>query len=179
MSAKLYTPADLRRSIPRPVPSSFNSGLTSPSADWMEEFFGSPELKATQRKLKIVTESVGPFKVTGMAIAVLGLRHIFEDVKEAGRTDLLTVKTDGMYNLRKIREREEWSNHSWGCAVDINFGDGEEMGDGLIQFGLREIYPFFHARKWYSGLGYKNREDAMHMEPSVELLELWRQLGLL
>lgn len=145
----------------------------------MVEHLGSPELKATQRKLKLVTESVGPFRVTGMGVAVLGLRHIFEDVAAAGRTDLLTVKTEGMYNLRKIRGSTNWSNHSWGCAVDIDYGEGEEMGDGLVQFGLCEIYPFFHAREWYSGLGYHGREDAMHFEPSVQLLTRWKQLGLL
>lgn len=134
----------------------------------------------TQQRLKIVTRHVGPFSVSGASIAVLGLEHVWDDVVRAQRNDLYdNVISNGMYNLRRIRGSSNWSNHAWGMANDNNFGPGEEMGDGKVQFGLMELYPFFYNRGWYWGGGYLNREDAMHWEPSTSLIENWIKMGML
>jgi len=148
----------------------------------MIDTLGSPDNPRTKKRLKIFTKEMGTpdFRITGASIAMLGLDHVFSDAWDAGRTDLVSsVFTDGMYNLRKIRGRDVWSNHAWAMAVDLNFGPGEELGDGLVQFGLMELYPFFHKRGWYWGGGYHGREDGMHWEPSVSLIETWINSGLL
>lgn len=184
----LRTAAELRKQVPRPDPDWFNSGLVCPTSDWMVEMFGIPGRLTTdcspvtnKRLLAlIVTESVGPFRVTGLKPAVAGLRHVFEDVMTAGRRDLYNyVETDGMLCCRALRGTHHYSNHSFGTAVDLDYGPGEEMGDGTVQQGLLDLYPFFHKRQWYAGLGYHGREDAMHFEASEELIQTWERLGML
>jgi hypothetical protein len=141
---------------------------------------GAPDNTRTQTRLKLGSEDIYTIHVYGAQVARLGLRHVLDDVKTAGRTELIeNLQTDGMYNLRKIRGRDVWSNHAWGFAVDLNYGPGEELGDGLVQAGLLELYPFFHKRGWYWGGGYHGREDGMHFEPSVSLIQTWISSGLL
>jgi hypothetical protein len=177
---QVYSRADLQRLVPRPAPTDVNSGLVCPSAQWLINKLGPPDRLKTQQRLKISTRSVGPYTVTGASIALLALEHVFDDVAKAGRTDLYDgVISDGMYNLRRIRNRPDWSTHAWGLANDNNFGPGEEMGDSMVQFGLMELYKFFHARGWFWGAGYQKREDGMHFEPSTSLIESWISMGLL
>lgn len=177
----------LSKRIPLPSPTSFNSGLTVPSPAQMLSVFGRPGPLGTNCAdpfpdfaEKVVTHDVGPFRVTGHRIAVLSLTHVFDDVKAAGRHDLLEqVETEGMLCIRQIRDGHNYSNHSFGCAIDLRFGELIELGSKETCQGLMDLYPFFHARKWYSGMGYHGRSDAMHLEVSWELIQLWKTLGLL
>lgn len=179
--------SDLSKRIALPPPDSFNSGLTVPTPAQMLSVFGRPgrltdncsEPSAAFRS-KVVTADVGPFRVTGHRVAVLSLTHVFEDVKAAGRQDILDqIKTEGMLCVRKIRGGTNYSNHSWGCAIDNRFGELIELGSHETCQGLLDLYPFLHARKWVSGMGYHHRPDSMHAEPSWELIQLWKTLGLL
>src|SRR6478735_6974534 len=72
---------------------------------------------------RVVTRHVGPFRVRGLNVAVESLERIFLEVR-ASRPDVYAeVKTEGMLCVRHRRENPtRFSNHSWGCAIDLFFG---------------------------------------------------------
>ncbi|MBD0362843.1 MAG: M15 family metallopeptidase, partial [Coleofasciculus sp. C3-bin4] len=89
--------------------------------------------------------------------------------------------TAGMLCVRKVRGGSDFSNHSWGTAIDIKInGRLDVVGDGRTQLGLKELYPYFYNEGFYWGAGYSgSREDSMHFEASRELVERWRVQGQL
>lgn len=134
----------------------------------------------TNAKLKdlMVTQSVGPFRVTGLRPAVESLRQILAKVKSE-RPDLYAeVRTAGMLCCRAVRgSKTSFSNHSWGTAIDLYFGDHvDALGDGKTTRGLLEIYRFFHAAGWFWGAAWE-RDDAMHFEAADETIRRWKREG--
>jgi hypothetical protein len=135
----------------------------------------------TNSKLEALmeTRNVGPFKATGIGRLLDDLQAIFAEVKEKLPELFSQVKTDGMLCCRRVRTKQgdspNFSNHSWGTAIDIRFGDhSDDVGDGLMQLGTSALAPFFHVRGWYWGVGFAQtepkREDSMHFEASDELI---------
>lgn len=171
--------------IPTPAPESINSGYSYAKQSTMLELLGRPRPTLTtdcaavsNPKLKalLVTESVGPFRVTGLKPAVESLRQVFASVKEK-RPDLYAeVRTAGMLCCRAVRgSKEHFSNHAWGTAVDLYFGDYvDALGDDKTQRGLLELYPYFRAAGWFWGAEF-SREDSMHMEIADETIRRWKR----
>lgn len=128
----------------------------------------------------IVTEDVGPFRVTGLAPAVASLRDILREVKEKHRTIHDQLGSAGMLCCRYVRgSNTSISNHSWGCAIDLTIaGKLDFRGDGKVQRGLKEIFPIFHKHRWFWGAAFRT-EDAMHFEVSRQLLLEWQAAGRL
>jgi peptidoglycan hydrolase-like protein with peptidoglycan-binding domain len=161
-----------------------NIGLSPCHQATMLKIFGRPGALSkdcsdvTNSKLNalIETRNVGPFKATGVGRLLDDLQAIFSEVKEKLPEVFSQVKTDGMLCCRAVRgSTQNFSNHSWGTAIDIRFGDdSDEMGDGLMQLGTSALAPFFHVRGWYWGVGFAQsnpkREDSMHFEASDELI---------
>lgn len=183
-------PANLADLVPTPPASDMNTGLTAPTNTFMLNLLGEPgkltrdcsPVTNPNLKVKIVQrrpEYVG-FRVRGHEAAVDGLENVFRDV-QAQKPHLLDgLKCAGMLCCRAVRgSGSRYSDHSWGVAIDLYYGDKiDAMGDDLTQRGLLELYPFFHARKWFWGASW-GREDSMHMSASQELLTLWRRMGKL
>jgi len=185
--------SDFAKLVPAPADVDINSGLSPARASTLRKFLGKPgplgekccpvsELSARLRE-KIVTRSVGPFRVTGHVEAVSSLAGIMENV-QAKRPDLYAaVGTSGMLCCRRIRRpaghppSKSYSNHSWGMAVDIHFGERNDVqGDGKVQQGLLEIYTFFHQAGWYWGAEF-GIEDGMHFEVAEETILAWHKAG--
>jgi Putative peptidoglycan binding domain/D-alanyl-D-alanine carboxypeptidase len=170
--------------VPIPPLDTVNIGLSPCHQATMLKIFGRPGALSvdcsdvTNSKLDalIETRNVGPFKATGIGRLLDDLQAIFAEVKEKLPELFSQVKTDGMLCCRAVRgSTENFSNHSWGTAIDIRFGDdSDEMGDGLMQLGTSALAPFFHVRGWYWGVGFAQsnpkREDSMHFEASDELI---------
>lgn len=179
----------LTQLLKRPLPNEINTGYSSCKASTLKEFIGTPREKFTKdcmpvtnpaMKAKMVTEDVGPFRVTGHKQAVASLRKVFAEVK-LKRPDLYdAVGSAGMLCVRLVRgSKSTPSNHSWGTAIDLTFtGKLDLRGDGYVQQGLLAIYPFFHKHGWYWGAEF-NTEDGMHFECSEELIRKWAKEGLL
>ena len=150
----------------------------------MLEIFGKPGSfsktcsNVTNSKLKtlIATQNVGPFKVTGLQLLLHELTEIFDQVRRQNNELHNQVGTEGMLCCRAVRNsKTNYSNHSWGSAIDIRFGGkSDEVGDGKTEAGLLALYPFFHVRVWYWGAGFGDpnprREDSMHFEASDQLI---------
>jgi hypothetical protein len=134
----------------------------------------------------IVTEDVGPFKVTGLKPAVDSLRRVLAAVKQAHPDVHDAIGSSGMLCVRNIKGTDRPSNHAWGCAVDINIEgalDGINVGGGTGRLddrtlaGLAAMAPFFHAEGWFWGVGFSTFEDGMHFEVADQTIRKWHEDG--
>jgi hypothetical protein len=176
------------KTIPEPTPDSINTGLTNLRQATVMELFGAPSDRKAEDcgpvtnprlKAKIVTQSVGPFRVTGHKAAVESLAGVLADVKAADPDLYGILGTAGMLCARKVRGGESWSNHSWGFAVDLTVGGKlDTRGDGFVQVGLMRLYPFFHKAGWWWGAEFPT-EDGMHFEIADETIRKWAKEGRL
>lgn len=130
------------------------------------------------RKL-IVTESVGPFKVTGLKPAVDQLRTALADVKNEIPEVYAVLDSAGMLCVRYVRDsKSSISNHSWGCAIDFTLeGKLDTRGDNRAQKGLIAMHPIMNRNGFFWGASFK-KEDSMHFEISRQLLLAWQRDGV-
>jgi len=158
------------------------------SAAFLMQTFGSPGANPSDNcapvtnpvmKQRIVTVSVGPFRVTGDRLAVADLRTIFADVAAKDAKLYASLGSAGMLCFRHTRgSTTELSNHSWGDAVDLTInGILTQRGATQITSGLLALYPYFHAVGWYWGAGFST-PDAMHFEMGLDRLKSLYQLEL-
>jgi peptidoglycan hydrolase-like protein with peptidoglycan-binding domain len=173
----------ITRLVPRDSLGPLNPRLTCTDNTFMISKFGKPRASmstdcqpVTNASLKnqIVTESVGPFRATGLELAVESLRAVMQDISTKQPEIYTALGTAGMLCCRYVRgSTSSISNHSWGTAIDLTLhGLLDKRGDGLVQHGLAVIAPIFNNHGWYWGAAFKT-EDAMHFEVSREALEKW------
>lgn len=174
-------PTDL---IPKPTAGSINVGLKAVTPKLMVELLGSPRdtygvqcEPVTNKTLKklMVTESVGPFRVTGFQPAVRSLKTVFAEVAKDLPDLYPLLGNAGMLCCRLIRgSKTAISNHSWGTAIDIKLAgvNPDQRGNNLVQYGLSQIAPYFNKQRWFWGAAFRI-EDAMHFEASETLIREW------
>ena len=165
------------------IPLDVNAGLVQAGNHAMLSILGNPRSSystdcqpVTNAALKnrIVTASVGPFKVRGLDSAVDSLKSVLADVKSLRPEVYAVLGTAGMLCARLIRgSRTGISNHSWGTAIDLTIG-GQlcPLGKAKCQRGLALIAPIFKQAGWYWGAGF-SRPDSMHFEASRALVISW------
>lgn len=128
---------------------------------------------------RVVVRNVGPFRVQGLEFAVESLERIFAEVKEQHPDVFNEVKTEGLLCVRHRRTNPaRFSNHSWGCALDLFFGSGVvEQGDEVTHRGNLILFPFFNKHGWYWGAEFGgDAVDSMHFELAEEtILKLGRE----
>ena len=164
-----------------------NGSLRGARNKTMLAVFGSPRgsfsekcQPVTNERLRslIVTEDVGPFRVTGLRPAVRTLRAILVDVRTAEPDIHDRLGTAGMLCARFVRDSTSAiSNHSWGTAIDLTI-DGilDARGDNKAQRGLLQIFRHFDNHGFYWGAAFPT-EDAMHFEASDDLIREWQAKG--
>jgi hypothetical protein len=127
---------------------------------------------------RVVVRNVGPFKVQGLDFAVDSLERIFAEVKVAHPDVFAEVKTEGLLCVRHRRNNPaRFSNHSWGCALDLFFGSRVvDQGDAVTHRGNLILFPFFNKHGWYWGAEFGgDGVDSMHFELAEEtILKLGR-----
>jgi D-alanyl-D-alanine carboxypeptidase-like protein len=165
-----------------PPANTFNVNLNSASEATMLQVFGTPGQKtkhcspATGNfKKRVVTQSVGPFRVTGLDVAVASLKAAFAEAEEQLPNVIAQVKTEGMLCVRHKRNNpNSFSNHSWGTAIDLRFGDDDVVPQGVkkTHLGNLQLAPFFNKHGWFWGAGFSgNSVDSMHFELSEEAVK--------
>lgn len=171
-------PVDYLARVPRPKAAAINTGLSSLKASTLRGLLGNPREDYTAQcqpvtnrdmKRRLVTAQVGPFRVTGLDIAVLSLSQVLQAIRRAEPTLYTVLSTAGMLCPRLVRGSDSViSNHAWGTAVDLKINGRLDLrGDNLVYEGLLRCYPHFHAAGWYWGAEF-NTEDAMHFELAEE-----------
>jgi len=182
------TPSDagaLTRPVPRPAPGTVNIGLSAVSNGHMLSMLGEPLLGGgytaqcqtpTQPRLRrnLVTDTIGPFRVTGLVPAVLSLKDVMTDIAAEQPAAYRALGTAGMLCCRLVRgSTSAISNHSWGTAIDLTLnGVLDAYGDDKVQHGLTLIAPIFNRHGWYWGAVFR-KEDGMHFEASRDLIDKW------
>jgi hypothetical protein len=167
--------------VPIPPRNTFNQNLSSASEGTMLEVFGIPGQKTqdcspatgTFKKRVVTRVDVGPFKVSGLDIAVQSLKAVFAEAEEQIPNVVAAVKSDGMLCVRHKRGNpDSFSNHSWGTAIDLFFGaDAVPMGSPHTQRGCLQLAPFFNKHGWYWGAGFSGKSvDSMHFELAEETI---------
>ena len=171
------------------VPVDINPGVKNAKQQTMLDLLGKPRdsftadcQPVTNPNLKplIITEDVGPFKVTGLKPAVADLRKIFANVKSADPSLHAALGTAGMLCARLVRGTKSGaiSNHAWGTAIDITInGILDPRGDDKVQSGLVQLAPFFNRCGWFWGAGF-GTEDGMHFEAGDGRMREWHTQGL-
>jgi hypothetical protein len=168
---------------------SLNKGLSVVTPAFLENLLGRPRdtvgdecqdmTNPTLRDL-LALEEVGPIKVRMLRPAVESLRTVFENVRAADQDLYDRINTSGSLCVRRIRgSANSLSSHAFGLALDLNIdGHLDDLADGKTQLGLTILADFFQAEGWIWGAAF-SREDSMHFEVSQELLQRWRDGGLI
>lgn len=189
MTQNTKRPINYAARVPIPAAGSINSGLTYCRPATSLAIFGQPATplprecgQATSRKLLavLVTEDVGPFRVTGIRPAIDSLKRIFARVK-VDKPDLYAaVGTAGMLCVRCIRGYPGTpSNHAFGAAIDLKMnGELVPLNAPYAQKGTLDLYYYFHQEGWFWGASW-DRPDAMHFEVSDEKMREWHAAGLI
>lgn len=171
--------------IPAPAPISVNGNLNPCPTQALIHQFGAPREARTVSDVckpptskfwrdRMITESVGPFRMTGHREFVWTLALAFKDV-EAKDPDLYRILgSAGGLCVRWVRGTTGvWSNHSLGLAIDITLGGRlDRRGDNLVQQGLLDLYAILKGHDIFWGVEFRI-EDAMHFEASRELVNHW------
>jgi len=167
----------------QPVPDGINRDLDNAGNKLMLTLLGNPRSSystdcqpITNPKLgpRIETLDVGPFKVTGLDVAVTSLTKVLAEIKAEQKDVYDVLRTAGMLCCRFVRgSNSSISNHSWGTAIDLTI-DGvlDQRGDNKVEHGLTLIAPIFNRHQWFWGAGFPT-EDGMHFEASKQLVTSW------
>lgn len=172
-----------------PPKDSMNRNLSSAMEPTMLRVMGKPgrltsgcSEPAAALARRMVRRDVGPFTVRGLDFAVDSLERIFKEVKAEHPDVFNEVKTEGMLCVRhRNKNPARFSNHSWGCAIDLFFGSGVvDQGVHLTHRGNVILFPFFNRHGWYWGAEFSGDSvDSMHFELAEEtILKLQRDGAL-
>ncbi|OUS35078.1 hypothetical protein A9Q94_14025 [Rhodobacterales bacterium 56_14_T64] len=166
-----------------------NNGLQVAGGSYLSEKLGRPRedlndkcqpMTNPELKAKLVTEQVGPIRVSMLQPAITSLKTVFENIQSADPDLYNRINTAGALCVRRIRgTQNSLSTHSYGLAVDLNIdGQLDNFTDGKTQLGLTIIADFFNDEGWVWGAGFR-REDSMHFEISRRQLDQWLAEGKL
>jgi hypothetical protein len=165
-----------------PPSNTFNQNLSSASEATMLRLLGVPGRKTNDCspatgtfKNRVVSRvDVGPFKISGLDIAVQSLKEVFAEAEEQIPNVVAAVKNEGMLCVRHKRNNpNSFSNHSWGTAIDLFFGsDGViPQGKHKTHRGCLQLAPFFNKHGWFWGAGFSGGSvDSMHFELAEETI---------
>jgi hypothetical protein len=164
-----------------PPSNTFNQNLSSASEATMLKLLGVPGQKTadcspatgTFKKRVVTRVDVGPFKVSGLDVAVQLLKAALTEAEEQIPNVVAALQTAGMLCVRHRRGNpNSFSNHSWGTAIDLFFGaDVVPQGTQKTHRGLLQLAPFFNKHGWYWGAGFSGRSvDSMHFELAEETI---------
>lgn len=170
----------LSQIVDHPGRENINSGLSPSDRRLLTALYGSPRADYTDScqpptsdRLRdhVATASVGPFRVTGIDVAIASLRRVFKEVEEHDPELVAVLGTAGMLCCRLVRGAHQTpSIHSWGAAIDVTIaGQLQPLGSDGVQAGMLRLYKFMRAEGWFWGAGF-SRNDPMHWELSPEAL---------
>jgi hypothetical protein len=166
-----------------------NRGLRVAGGSYLSEKLGRPRTDLNDNcqpmtnpglKEKLVTEQVGPIRVSMLRPAITSLKVVFENIRSVDPDLYARINTAGALCVRRIRgTQNSLSTHSYGLAVDLNIdGQLDNFTDGKTQLGLTIIADFFNDEGWVWGAGFR-REDSVHFEISRSQLDKWLADGKL
>jgi hypothetical protein len=123
--------ADFTRLIPKPRPNEINTGLHALDTKRVAKILGQPRKTYTDQcqpvtnptlKRRIITRDAGPFRVTGLDIAVISFTEVCKDIEQTAPGLYEAMGNAGMLCCRLVRgSKTEISNHSYGIPIAYIF----------------------------------------------------------
>jgi len=171
----------------------YNNGLAQASNSYMASKLYNLALKPNDKcyngdlppglTSQMITRDVGLLKNTRMLGAVMNsLQTVWREVEVKEPVLAYVVQSSGSLCYRSNRPCGcAVSNHSWGSAIDVNYGGGppeSSLPGGDASMYLYRLQAYFHNAGWYWGAGFSN-QDNMHFEASANLLDYALFLGVL
>jgi D-alanyl-D-alanine carboxypeptidase len=180
--------SNLSDRVPIPPKDQMNPQLSAATERTMLEILGRPGQLTRECSspsgpfLQRIKQSfdIGPFKVSGLDYAVESMRQLFAEVKVAMPAVHDEVRSAGVLCVRHRRTNPaRFSNHSWGCSIDIYFGAAVvPQGTRATHRGNLLLAPFFNKYGWYWGAEFSGDSvDSMHFELAEETILKLRSLG--
>ncbi|QUY40351.1 peptidoglycan-binding protein [Acaryochloris marina] len=169
-----------------PNKTTISPGLSTPDTDFMLATIGNPNIGGATPEYQNLIESrnVGPFTVPGLRPMLDDLQEIFAKVKAEKPALYEQIQLSGLLNIRPKKNSSGHerpgtiSNHSWGTAIDLNFGGAFDFAeDSLTNRGLVELAPYFHEKGYVWGARFGNFEDPGHFEASEQRIQQWQDNG--
>jgi hypothetical protein len=172
-----------------PAPSAINGSYSNLKVATMLSIFGSPRTRltddcmpATNHKLLAALErtNVGPFMNYGLRLLNRKLAAIFAEIRIADPELYGLIRSEGCLCVRRVRGSQSTpSSHAFGAAIDLNIGGQlDDVGDGMCQRGMLQMYGNFHRHGMYWAAEFKGgREDSMHWEVADEEMRLQHAKG--
>lgn len=99
----------------------------------------------------------------------LAMQGAFNDIWEKCEHDQKRVDATGAsdyggcFNIRAIAGSNNWSNHSWACAIDLSPGTNGFRTDSSTTLS-NVVIDAFKSRGARWGGDYQGRKDPMHFE---------------
>jgi hypothetical protein len=170
----------------------YNNGLTQAGNSYMRQKLYDLAMKDNSRchngelpsglRSQMITRNVGFMSnVTLLGAAMNSLQTVWREIQVKEPVLSYVVQSSGSLCYRSNRPSgTSLSNHSWGTAIDVNYGGGAPetyRGNHNASMYLYRLWRFMHAAGWYWGGGFSN-QDNMHFEASVNQLDYWLLLGV-
>lgn len=177
--------------VPAPADSAVNGKASPCPTNFLVDRYGLPRAVLTGDcqpvtsefwKVRMVTEDVGPFRMTGHRLAVALFRQAFTAVKDRNPALYAVLGSAGGLCCRGVKLRgrvltDRVSNHGLGLALDVKIeGRLDVQGDGKVFQGLLDLYAILKDFGFYWGVEF-GLEDAMHFEVSAEVVMKWVREG--
>ena len=171
----------------------FNNGLAQANNSYMASKLYNLALKPNDKcyngdlpaglRSQMITRDVGGLRNTTMLGAVMNsLQTVWREIEVKEPVLAFVVQSSGSLCYRSNRPAgTSVSNHSWGSAIDVNYGGGapeSSLSGGDASMYLYRLQAYFHNAGWYWGGGFSN-QDNMHFEASQNLLDYALFLGIL
>jgi hypothetical protein len=178
-----------RNKIPIPY-KGINTRYSPARVSTMKAVFGSPVGKLTNDcnedaispkiAKRIKTRKIGKWKFRGLDLFLDVIEQVFAEYAVKYPDAYNDLHQEGMLCVRLVRgSKSQPSNHSWGTAVDLGFGDAvDSRGDGFCFKGMLDLYAIAKKYKLFWGASFST-EDAMHFEASEQLVREWSETGLI
>lgn len=167
--------------VPIPPKTQMNVNLSAANEKTMLRILGVPGVltkKCTNptgvflKRVKYKVD-VGPFVVSGLDVAVETLVQLFAEVKKDLPDLYQEVKTTGLLCVRHRKSNPaRYSNHSWGCSIDLYFGVAVvPQGKPTTHRGNLLLASYFQKYGWYWGAEFTGDSvDSMHFELAEETI---------
>ena len=172
--------------------STYNSGLTQANNSYMSQKLANLAMQPNDRcynerlpaglNSQMITRDVGLLRsMRLLGPAMNSLQTVWREIIVKEPVLAYLVQSSGSLCYRSNRPSgTAISNHSWGTAIDVNYGGGSpefRRGNSNASMYLYRLWRYMHAAGWYWGGGFSS-QDNMHFEASVNQLDYWLFLGI-
>jgi hypothetical protein len=165
-----------------------NEGLTLLNMDRLLTVLGPPlaDMKSLGTSCRPIdndflrgqlkTEALSIGSVIMLAPALASLKDVLANIATRESDLAAAIKNMGTVCVRKTRNGNELSRHSFGLAIDLSVRDKMDLSPD-VKDDFQVVAEEFHKAGWIWGGGWTMASDYPHFEVSQQLLDAWINSG--